>query len=82
MTLTNRDYNTVITVRKIQKALYAWKSVNDVAVVNGLSVLKEQPTLQSSYVVMERQRGGCACATDASANPYEFNGLSTCGCTQ
>jgi len=79
MTLTNRDY-TQYTLKKTQKALFAWKSVNDSAVLVGGSVLKEQPTLVSSRVVVNRQQGGCKCATDALENPYEFNGLSSCGC--
>ena len=80
MTLTNKDYSQVITVRKTQKALFAWKNNNDNAVVRGASVLKEQPTLQTSRVVVDRQQGGCKCATDALDNPYEFNGLTRCGC--
>lgn len=80
MTLTNRDYATVTTVRKTQKALFSWKSYNDLAMARGASVLKEQPTLQRLTVVVDRQRGGCKCAQDALDNPYEFNGLSSCGC--
>lgn len=80
MTLTNRDYATVTTVRKNQKAFFAWKNYNDPRVANGTSVLKEQPTLQSNLVVIERNQGGCKCAQDALENPYEFNGLSSCGC--
>lgn len=81
MTLTNRDYATVTTVRKNQKAFFAWKSYNDVALVAGRSVLKEQPKLQSSAFVVDRQQGGCKCAQDSLENPYEFNGLSSCGCS-
>jgi hypothetical protein len=80
MTLTNRDYAKVTTVRKVQKALFAWKSYNDIAVARGASVLKEQPTYQTSRDVVNRQQGGCKCAQDALENPYEFNGLSSCGC--
>jgi hypothetical protein len=80
MTLTNRDYAKVTTVRKVQKALFAWKSNNDVLVNAGASILKEQPTFQSNYFVIMRRQGGCKCSQDALANPYEFNGLSQCGC--
>ena len=79
MTLTNRDCSQV-TLRKTQKALFAWKSINDTSVLAGKSVLKEQPSFSSSRVVVNRQQGGCKCATDALDNPYEFNGLTRCGC--
>jgi hypothetical protein len=79
MTLTNRDYSQH-TLKKTQKALFAWKSVNDAAVINGKSVLKEQPSSVSSRVVVDRQQGGCKCAKDALENPYDFNGLTSCGC--
>ena len=81
MTLTNRDCSQV-TLKKTQKALFAWKSYNDAAVLNGRSVLKEQTSFVSSRVVVNRQQGGCKCARDALENPYEFNGLSSCGCGQ
>jgi hypothetical protein len=80
MTLTNRDYSQVTTVRKTQKALFAWKSNNDIAFARGASVLKEQSNNQTSRDIVNRQLGGCKCAQDALANPYEFNGLSSCGC--
>jgi hypothetical protein len=71
-----------IAIKNKQKALYAWKSINDVQVNLGLSVLQEQPTFQSGYVVSMRKQGGCKCSRDASDNPYDFNGLSQCGCGQ
>jgi len=67
-------------LKKRMKALYAWKSANDAQVNLGLSILKEQPSAQSLSVVVERNQGGCKCSNDALANPYEFNGLSSCGC--
>jgi hypothetical protein len=79
MTLTNRDY-TQHTLKKTQKALFAWKSINDAAVLSGISVLREQPSFVGATVVINRRQGGCKCATDALENPYEFNGLSSCGC--
>jgi hypothetical protein len=79
MTLTNTDASQ-ITLKQRQKALSTWKSNNDVRVNLGVSVLREQPTFQSNEVVIMRKQGGCKCATDALANPYEFNGLSQCGC--
>jgi hypothetical protein len=69
-----------ITLKKRMKALYAWKSTNDAAVNIGRSVLSEQTSAQSAEVVLMRKQGGCKCSADASANPYEFNGLSQCGC--
>lgn len=79
MTLTNTDASQ-ITLKQKQKALFTWKSNNDVLVNIGRSTLKEQPTFQSNEVVIMRRQGGCKCATDALANPYQFNGLSQCGC--
>jgi hypothetical protein len=79
MTLTNRDASQ-ITLKQKQKVLYGWKVNNDVLVNIGRSVLSEQPTRQSLTVVVDRRQGGCKCAADASANPYQFNGLSQCGC--
>ena len=79
MVLANFDASQ-ITLKKRQKALYAWKSVNDTFVNLGTSVLKEQATFQSAEVVAMRRQGGCKCSADASANPYDFNGLSQCGC--
>jgi hypothetical protein len=54
--------------------------VNDTFVNAGTSVLKEQPTYQSAEVIAMRRQGGCKCTADASASPYDFNGLSQCGC--
>ena len=79
MTLTNFDASQ-ITLKQKQKALSTWKSNNDIQVNIGRSVLHEQPRYQSLGVVVDRQQGGCKCASDASANPYQFNGLSQCGC--
>jgi len=79
MTLTNFDASQ-ITLKQRQKALSTWKSNNDAEVNLGRSALKEQPTFQSNEVVIMRKQGGCKCATDALENPYQFNGLSQCGC--
>ena len=79
MGLTNRDASQ-ITLNARMKALYAWKSDNDVQVNLGLSIRKEQPSYQSSTVIVDRNQGGCKCSSDASNNPYQFNGLSSCGC--
>ena len=79
MPLENRDASQ-IGIKNRMKMLYAWKSVNTTAVNNGGSVLKEQPTYQSAEVVAMRRQGGCKCTTDASNDPYQFNGLSQCGC--
>ena len=75
MTLTNFDAS-LLSKKKSQKALYAWKSQNDTLVNLGRSVLQEQPTYMSADVVAMRKRGECVCLKDNSANPYAFNGLS------
>ena len=77
MTLTNFDASQ-ISLKKKQKALFAWKSINDASVNVGRSVLKEQPSFQSGGVVVDRRQGGCKCSSDASESPYQFNGLSKC----
>lgn len=79
MPLTNRDASQ-ITLKRQQKALFAWKSYNDTAVNAGASVLREQPSFQSATIILDRRQGGCKCSADASENPYQFNGLSQCGC--
>jgi hypothetical protein len=79
MTLTNFDASQ-ITLKQKQKALFAWKSNNDALVSTGRSALREQSTFQSNDVVIMRRQGGCKCTQDALENPYEFNGLSKCGC--
>ena len=79
MTLTNYDASQ-IAMKKRQKALFAWKSANDVHVNAGTSIRTEQPSYQSAEVLAMRKQGGCKCTADASDNPYEFNGLSQCGC--
>jgi hypothetical protein len=79
MTLTNFDASQ-IAIKKRQKALFAWKSGNDSLVNAGRSVRIEQPSYQSGEDLAMRRQGGCKCTADASANPYDFNGLSQCGC--
>jgi len=79
MTLTNTD-SSQVSLKQKQKVLYGWKANNDALVIRGLSVLREQPTFQSLSVITMRNFGGCKCSQDALANPYEFNGLSQCGC--
>jgi hypothetical protein len=79
MGVTNRDASQ-IAKNKQQMVLSGWKSANDVQVSLGRSVLQEQPTYQSSRVVVDRQQGCFKCTLAASANPYQFNGLSQCGC--
>ena len=78
MTLTNFD-SSLLSLKKSQKALYAWKNNNDALVNLGRSVLQEQPTYQSANVVAMRKRGECVCLKDSSENPYDFNGLSRGG---
>jgi hypothetical protein len=75
MTLTNFDASQV-TLKQKQKALYAWKATNDIAINIGRSVLSEQTSRQTLDVIVDRNQGGCKCSTDALENPYQFNGLS------
>jgi hypothetical protein len=80
MTLTNFDASQV-TLKQRQKALYAWKSqVDAIFALGGKVILSEQPTAQSGALIADRNQGGCKCSTDALSNPYEFNGLTKCGC--
>jgi len=79
MGLENRDASQ-ISIKNRQKALFAWKSANDVQVNLGRSVLQEQQQFQSAEVIAMRNQGGCKCTTDALENPYAFNGLTQCGC--
>ena len=79
MTLRNIDASQ-ITIKNRMKALAAWKSNNTALVNVGSSVLKEQPSAQSAEIVILRKQGSCKCSNDALDNPYEFNGLSQCGC--
>jgi len=76
MTLTNFDASQ-ITLKAKQKTLSTWKSNNDVRVNGGSSVLQEQVNAQTLDIVVDRRQGGCKCSTDALANPYQFNGLSS-----
>jgi hypothetical protein len=75
MTLTNFDASQ-ITLKQKQKTLSTWKSNNDVLVNLGRSALREQPTFQALGVIVDRQQGECKCTSDASENPYQFNGLT------
>ena len=75
MTLTNFDASQ-ITLKNKQKALHAWKANNDIVVNSGGSILQEQTTRQTLDIIVDRNQGGCKCATDALPNPYQFNGLS------
>ena len=79
MTLTNFD-SSLLTQKRSQMTLFSWKMNNNVLVNLGRSVLQEQPTFQSGAVVVDRRKGSCVCAQASLANPYEFNGLSQCGC--
>jgi hypothetical protein len=79
MPVANIDASEVSKKNRM-KMLFAWKSANTVAVNLGVSVLQEQPTFQSAQVVIDRRQGGCKCSADASENPYQFNGLTKCGC--
>jgi len=76
MTLTNFDASQV-TLKQKQKALYAWKSNNDIVLSSGgATFINEQASRGTLNIVVDRNQGGCKCSTDALANPYQFNGLS------
>jgi hypothetical protein len=78
MTLTNFD-SSLLTLKRQRKALFSWKRSNDSYVVNGTSVIMEQPTLQSNGVVVARKLGAVTCGCDPAkddSQTYDFNGLS------
>lgn len=71
----NRDASELTRQRK-SMTLYAWSSQNTAAVNTGASVLREQQTTQTLDVVVQRQQGGCYCATQGQ---YPLVGCGPCG---
>jgi len=74
MPVTNYSASELTRVRRAM-ALYAYQSQNVVAVNNGSSVRREQPTNATLDVVVARNQGGCSCAT-----AYTYDGKNGCGC--
>ena len=72
--------SSYITQRRNAMALYAFNNANQVAVNNG-GVIREQPTLQSGAVIIERRLGGCFCSDINNGNVYQNSGgPGGCGC--
>ena len=71
--------SSYITQRRNAMALYAFNNANQLAVNNG-AVRREQPTLQSGAVIVERRQGGCFCSDINNGNVYQNNGPGGCGC--
>ena len=71
--------SSYITQRRNAMALYAFNNANQLAVNNG-AVRREQPTLQSGAVIVERRQGGCFCSDINNGNVYTDNGPGGCGC--
>jgi len=78
MPTANYD-SSYITQRRRAMALYAFNNANQAA-VNAGGVQREQPTLQSATVIVERRQGGCFCSDINNGNVYNFNGPGGCGC--
>ena len=75
MPVANHD-SSYVTLRKQQAALFAYNNQLVAAQNAGTTVLREQVSNQSSYVISERKQGGCVCGEQ---NPYTFNPNGTAG---
>ena len=63
-----RNFDSSRVTQKLQnKVLYGFYS-NNVKNNNTGNVRTEQPTLQSGYIVVDRQQGACSCANDRLAS--------------
>ena len=71
--------SSYITQRRNAMALYAYNNAIQTAVNNG-AVAREQPTLQSGAVIVERRQGGCFCADIRNGNVYVNGNSGSCDC--
>jgi len=78
MSTANHD-SSYITLRRQQAALYAYNNALRTAQDANITVLTEQPTLQSGAVVVDRRQGGCTCS---QTNVYTFPPTNTNGAIQ
>ena len=73
MPVANFD-SSYITSRRQQSALYAYNNQLQSAQNAGVSVLREQPSNQSSTIIVDRKQGGCVCGV---RNPYVNGSTNT-----
>lgn len=78
MSTANHD-SSYITLRRKQAALYAYNNQLRAAQDNNTTVLREQPTLQTGTVVVDRRQGGCVCS---ATNAYTFAPTNINGAAQ
>jgi hypothetical protein len=72
---------SLITFRARSKVLYGYnQNLKAAQVANYNTVLREQPTLQSSEIISTRQQGGCFCAQDASGIAFNRQTPGPCSC--
>ena len=68
MSTANHD-SSYITLRRQQATLYGYNNQLRAAQDANTTVLREQPTLQSGAVVVDRRQGACVCS---ATNAYTF----------
>lgn len=78
MPVANHD-SSYITLRKQQSALYAYNNQLKSAQNAMTTVLREQPSNQTSGVIVDRMQGGCVCGP---TNVYTFNPNTVAGNAQ
>jgi hypothetical protein len=78
MSTANHD-SSYITLRRQQAALYAYNNQIRAAQDTNTTVLREQPTLQSGAVIVDRRQGGCVCS---GSNVYTFSPTTINGAGQ
>ena len=80
--MSTRNFDSsLLTQRRQAKALGAYATAIAAAQNAGTTVLTTQPNTQMAIIVTLQNLGKCYCATDALANPYQFNPSGgPCGC--
>jgi hypothetical protein len=72
-----------ITFRNRAKALYAYNNaVQQAQNIGGVTVRREQPTLQTAEVIITRKQGGCFCSNDAAGLSATNQGPGACSCAR
>ena len=73
--------SSYITQRRNAMALYAFNNTRQQYINANNTVLREQPTLQSGAVIIDRRQGGCFCYDiNVNGNVYVNGGPGGCGC--
>jgi hypothetical protein len=72
--------SSYLTLRNQAKVLYGFNQNNTAAVNAGLSVKREQPTLQSAAVILVRKQGGCFCAVENAGGNANSLPTGPCSC--